>query len=68
MDNNTKTSVTIDGVEYQLEDMTPEQQGLISHLADLDQKLAVAKFSADQLQVCRNAFFGMLKQSLDITK
>tara|TARA_R110000868_G_scaffold223167_1_gene475010 strand:- start:45 stop:251 length:207 start_codon:yes stop_codon:yes gene_type:complete len=68
MDNNAKTFVTIDDVQYQLEDMTPEQQGLISHLADLDQKLAAAKFSADQLQVCRNAFFGILKQSLNIAK
>ena len=57
--------VTIDGVEYQFEDMTPEQQVLINHVADLDRKLASAKFNADQLQVGRDAFFTMLKQSLD---
>jgi hypothetical protein len=60
-----KTSIFVDGVEYQFEDMTPEQQILINHVADLDRKLASAKFNADQLQVGRDAFFTMLKQSLD---
>ena len=64
MGNNTKTPLTIDGVEYQFEDMTPEQQVLINHVADLDRKLSSAKFNADQLQVGRDAFFTMLKQSL----
>ena len=65
MGNNTKTPLTIDGVEYQFEDMTPEQQILINHVADLDRKLSSAKFNADQLQVGRDAFFTMLKQSLE---
>jgi hypothetical protein len=64
MGNNTKTPLTIDGVEYQFEDMTPEQQTLINHVADLDRKLSSAKFNVDQLQVGRDAFFTMLKQSL----
>jgi hypothetical protein len=65
MGNNTKTPLTIDGVEYQFEDMTPEQQTLINHVADLDRKLSSAKFNVDQLQVGRDAFFTMLKQSLE---
>jgi hypothetical protein len=65
MGNNTKTPLTIDGVEYQFEDMTPEQQTLINHVADLDRKLSSAKFNVDQLQVGRDAFFTMLKQSLN---
>jgi hypothetical protein len=65
MGNNTKTPLTIDGVEYQFEDMTPEQQVLINHVADLDRKLSSAKFNVDQLQVGRDAFFTMLKQSLE---
>jgi hypothetical protein len=65
MGNNTKTPLTIDGVEYQFEDMTPEQQVLINHVADLDRKLSSAKFNVDQLQVGRDAFFTMLKQSLN---
>jgi hypothetical protein len=65
MGNNTKTPLTIDGVEYQFEDMTPEQQVLVNHVADLDRKLASAKFNVDQLQVGRDAFFAMLKEKLD---
>lgn len=65
MGNNTKTPISIDGVEYQFEDMTQEQQQLVNHVADLDRKLASAKFNVDQLQVGREAFFNMLKTSLD---
>jgi hypothetical protein len=65
MGNNTKTPLTIDGVEYQFEDMTPEQQTLLNHVVDLDRKLNSAKFNVDQLQVGRDAFFGLLKTALN---
>jgi hypothetical protein len=65
MGNNTKTPLTIDGVEYQFEDMTQEQQTLVNHVADLDRKLASARFNVDQLQVGREAFFGLLKTELE---
>jgi hypothetical protein len=58
--------VTIDGVEYIFEQMTQEQQTLVNHVADLDRKLGSARFSIDQLQVGRDAFFKMLKESLEI--
>jgi hypothetical protein len=57
--------VTIDGVEYIVEDMTQEQQALLNHVIDLERKLNSARFSTDQLQVGRDAFFAMLKKSLD---
>ena len=65
MGNEKKTPVTIDGVEYQLEDMNQQQQMLLNHVSDLDRKLDSARFNVDQLQVGRNAFFGMLKESLE---
>lgn len=65
MGNNTKTPLTIDGTEYQFEDLTQEQQALVNHVADLDRKLASARFNVDQLQVGRDAFFAMLKQALE---
>ena len=65
MGNEKKTPVTLDGVEYQFEDMTPEQQTLLNHVADLDRKLSSAKFNVDQLQVGRDAFFNMLKTALE---
>ena len=64
MGNEKKTPLSIDGVEYQFEDLTQEQQILVNHVADLDRKLSSAKFNIDQLQVGRDAFFGMLKNSL----
>ena len=65
---NKKTPITIDDVEYQFEDMTQEQQMLVNHVADLDRKLASARFNVDQLQVGRNAFMTMLTTSLTKAK
>jgi len=64
MGKQEKTPITIDGVEYQFEDMTPEQQALVNHVADLDRKLGSARFNLDQLSVGRNAFMQMLAESL----
>jgi hypothetical protein len=61
---NTKTPISIDGTEYQFEDLSQQQQAMVNHVADLDRKLASARFNVDQLQVGRDAFFAMLKQSL----
>ena len=65
MGNEKKTPLTIDGTEYQFEDLTDEQKMLVNHVADLDRKLASSKFNLDQLQVGRDAFFAMLKKSLE---
>jgi hypothetical protein len=65
MGNEKKTPVTIDGVEHHFEDMTKQQQMLLNHVADLDRKLDSARFNVDQLQVGRDAFFTMLKASLE---
>ena len=66
MSNKSKTPLTIDGVEYQFEDLTQDQQTLVNHVADLDRKLASARFNVDQLQVGRDAFFKLLKDNLEI--
>jgi hypothetical protein len=65
MGKNEKTPVTIDGVEYKYEDMTKEQQMMVNHVADLDRKLDSTRFNLDQMQVGREAFFKMLKESLE---
>ena len=59
-----KTPITIDDVEYEYSEMTAEQQMLVNHLVDLDRKINSSKFNLDQLQIGRNAFMGMLKDSL----
>lgn len=65
MGNEKKTPISIDNVEYFLEDMTQQQQALVNHVADLDRKLNSARFNVDQLQVGRDAFMSLLKQALE---
>ena len=65
MENIKKNQVTIDKVEYALEDMTPEQQSMVNHLIDLDRKIGSSQFNLDQLNVGKQAFLTMLKESLN---
>ena len=64
MGKNEKTPVTINGVEYNFEDLTQQQQALFNHVVDLDRKISSAQFNLDQLGVGRNAFMKMLEESL----
>lgn len=64
MENIKKNQVTIDDVEYTFEDMTPEQQQMVNHLVDLDRKIGSSQFNLDQLNVGKQAFLSMLKESL----
>lgn len=64
MGEKKTTPITIDDVEYTFEDMKPEQQAMINHIADLDRKIGSAQFNLDQLQVGKQAFIDMLKRSL----
>ncbi len=64
MENIKKNQVTIDDVEYAFEDMTPEQQAMVNHLIDLDRKIGSSQFNLDQLNVGKQAFLSMLKDSL----
>jgi hypothetical protein len=64
MGNNTKPQLMIDGVEYDVEKLTDQQKMLLDHVVDLERKVGSARFNLDQLQVGRDSFFNMLKQSL----
>lgn len=68
MANKQPQIVTIDNIEYNVEDMTEEQIALVNHVADLDRKIGSTKFQLDQLEVGRSAFFGLLKQALETEK
>tara|TARA_B110000503_G_scaffold5316_1_gene7127 strand:+ start:1084 stop:1275 length:192 start_codon:yes stop_codon:yes gene_type:complete len=57
-------NVTIDGVEYDVDELSPEQKVLASHIADLTRKLSSATFNVDQMQVGRNAFLRIFERSL----
>jgi hypothetical protein len=64
MANKQPQIVTIDGVEYDAEKFNEQQVALVNHVADLDRKIGSTRFQLDQLQVGRDAFFNLLKQSL----
>ena len=64
MGQDKKTPITINDVEYQYEDLTPEQQTLFNHCIDLDRKIGSAAFNLDQLQVGKQAFIKLLEESL----
>jgi len=65
MGEKKTTPIVIDDVEYQFEDMTDEQKLLVNHVADLDRKIGSAQFNIQQLQVGKDAFIKMLKESLE---
>ena len=65
MENIKKNQVTIDDVEYAFEDMKPEQQTMVNHLIDLDRKIGSSQFNLDQLNVGKQAFLTMLRESLN---
>lgn len=56
--------ITIDGIEYVYENLTPEQQVLANHILDLERKLNSARFNVDQMHVGRNAFVQIFERSL----
>jgi hypothetical protein len=64
MSEKKTTSVSIDGKTYTEDQLTDQQKVMVNHVADLDRKIASARFNVDQLQVGRDAFFAMLKASL----
>jgi autotransporter translocation and assembly factor TamB len=66
MEKINKNQVTIDDVNYDFEDMKPEQQAMVNHLVDLDRKISSTAFNLDQLQVGKNAFLSMLRDSLKV--
>ena len=65
MTEKTTQVITIDEVEYNVEDFTDEQRVLINHVMDLDRKIGSTKFNLDQLNVGREAFINMLANSLE---
>lgn len=63
--NAGKTSIVFDDKEYFLEDMTQEQQAIISHISDLEGKIQKAQFDLNQHNVGKQAFVDMLKKALE---
>ena len=60
--------VNIDGTDYKVSDLTPEQVDMVNHIADLDNKLRSAQFNLTQMQGGRNFFMSNLSESLEEDK
>jgi len=65
MAKNDKTPITVNDIEYIVEDMTDEQKTLLNHVNDLGRKLDNARFNMDQLAVGRDAFVARLAEALE---
>jgi len=65
MAKDKKKTITVNDVEYNLDDFTAEQSTLLNHVNDLDRKLSNAQFNLDQLMVGREAFVQRLAASLE---
>jgi hypothetical protein len=63
--DNKPQMITIDNVEHNLDEMTDEQKLLVQHCLDLDRKIGSTQFQLQQLQVGKEAFIRMLKESLN---
>ena len=65
MAKDEKKTITVNDVEYNIDDLTDQQVTMVNHIADLDRKLSSARFNVDQLQVGREAFVELLAKSLE---
>ena len=64
MGKDKKTPIVLDGIKYNLEDMSPEQQAMVHHIRDLENKIGKARFNLDQLTVGHEAFLMRLRAVL----
>jgi hypothetical protein len=56
--------ITLDGVEYIVDDLSENAKLMVEHILDLDRKLKSMQFNVDQIQVGREAFITMLKSQV----
>jgi len=66
--NDEKQIITIDGKEYDFEELEDNQKVIVNHVASLNNKTAQARFDLDQLVVAQDAFTKMLVASVNETK
>jgi|TARA_R110001606_G_scaffold349630_1_gene499595 hypothetical protein len=57
-------TITIDGKEYNVSDLSQEQIAMINHIQDLDRKISSSEFNLEQLKFGKDAFATSLAKSL----
>ena len=65
MSKKEKNLITVNDIEYNVDDFTDEQKIMLNHINDLGRKLDNARFNLDQLSIGREAFIQRLSISLD---
>ena len=65
MSKKEKNLITINDIEYNVDDFTDKQKIMLNHINDLGRKLDNARFNLDQLNIGREAFIQRLSVSLD---
>ena len=65
MAKDEKKTITVNGVEHDVDDLNEQQIAMVNHIADLDRKLSSARFNVDQLAFGREAFVNALADSLE---
>jgi hypothetical protein len=64
MSEEKSNVITIDGKEYNQEDLSQDQNYFINQIKDLQAKGASLRFQLDQVTVAQNAFTNSLIQSV----
>jgi len=60
-------TITIDGKEYDYEELEDNQKSMVNQVINLNNKVAQARFDLDQLTVAQDAFSKMLVASANET-
>ena len=56
--------LNFDGNEYVIEEMSDESKQILNHINDMQNKLNTNAFMKEQLEVGKEAFINMLRESL----
>jgi len=65
MGKNEKTPITVNDIEYFVEDMNDAQKEYLNHVQDLDRKLGNAQFNINQLHMGRLKAVELLADALE---
>ena len=63
--DNSNETISINGEDHKLADLSSEQIAMINHVQDLDRKIGTSQFNLEQLQFGKEAFMNRLSQTLN---
>ena len=63
-DKKEKPKLNFDDKEYIIEDMSNESKRILNHIDDIQKKMNTNTFVKEQLEVGKESFINMLRESL----